>query len=113
MLLGGWVAEYVFRVPYFEMPTDPEEIRRDPTLTVIPFFCVDAVCEVPFGSYPGNMPYEYFSDEDHLRQWLEVEMWRPSGKDSIAVGSHSHELQPPGEHGAIAGPNFMGQEEEQ
>jgi glutaconate CoA-transferase subunit A len=50
-----------------------DEIRRDPTQTVIPFFCVDAVCEVPYGSYPGNMPYEYFSDEDHLRQWLEVE----------------------------------------
>jgi glutaconate CoA-transferase subunit A len=31
------------------------------------------VCEVPFGSYPGNMPYEYFSDEDHLREWLTVE----------------------------------------
>jgi glutaconate CoA-transferase, subunit A len=50
-----------------------EEIRRDPTRTVIPFFCVDAVCEVPFGSYPGNMPYEYFSDEEHLRSWLSVE----------------------------------------
>ncbi len=50
-----------------------EEIRQDPTRTVIPFYCVDAVCEVPYGSYPGNMPYEYFSDEDHLRQWLEVE----------------------------------------
>lgn len=50
-----------------------EEIRRCPTRTCIPFFCVDAVCEVPFGSYPGNMPYEYFSDEEHLRQWLEVE----------------------------------------
>ena len=50
-----------------------EEIRRDPTQTVIPFFCVDAVCEVPFGSYPGNMPYEYYSDEEHLRLWLEAE----------------------------------------
>jgi glutaconate CoA-transferase subunit A len=50
-----------------------DEIRSDPTRTVIPFFCVDAVCEVPFGSYPGNMPYEYFSDEDHLKQWLAVE----------------------------------------
>jgi glutaconate CoA-transferase subunit A len=50
-----------------------DEIRNDPTRTVIPFFCVDAVCEVPFGSYPGNMPYEYFSDEEHLRNWLEVE----------------------------------------
>lgn len=50
-----------------------EEIRRDPSMTSIPFLCVDAVCEVPYGSYPGNMPYEYFSDEPHLRQWLEVE----------------------------------------
>jgi glutaconate CoA-transferase subunit A len=50
-----------------------EEIRRNPTATVIPYFCVDAVCEVPFGSYPGNMPYEYFSDERHLRQWLAAE----------------------------------------
>ncbi len=50
-----------------------DEIRSDPTRTVIPFFCVDAVCEVPYGSYPGNMPYEYFSDEDHLRRWLTVE----------------------------------------
>jgi glutaconate CoA-transferase subunit A len=50
-----------------------DEIRRDPSQTVIPFFCADAVCEVPYGSYPGNMPYEYFSDEEHLRAWLEVE----------------------------------------
>ncbi len=49
------------------------DIRQDPTQTVIPFFCVNAVCEVPFGSYPGNMPYEYFSDEDHIREWLEAE----------------------------------------
>jgi glutaconate CoA-transferase subunit A len=50
-----------------------DEIRRDPTATAIPFLCVDAVCEVPYGSYPGNMPYEYFSDEEHLRTWLAME----------------------------------------
>ncbi|MBX9580337.1 MAG: CoA transferase subunit A [Gemmataceae bacterium] len=50
-----------------------DEFRREPHRTLIPFLCVDAVCEVPFGSYPGNMPGEYFSDEDHLRLWLEVE----------------------------------------
>jgi glutaconate CoA-transferase subunit A len=50
-----------------------DEIRSDPTRTVIPFYCVDAVCEVAFGSYPGNMPYEYFSDEEHLRQWMAAE----------------------------------------
>ena len=50
-----------------------DEIRRDPSLTIIPFFCVDAVCEVPFGSYPCNMPYEYFTDEAHLQLWLQIE----------------------------------------
>jgi glutaconate CoA-transferase subunit A len=50
-----------------------DEIRQDPSRTIIPFYCVDAVCEVPFGSYPGNMPYEYFSDEKHMREWLEAE----------------------------------------
>lgn len=50
-----------------------DEIRRQPDRTAIPFFCVDAVCEVPFGSFPGNMPYEYYSDEAHLRAWLAAE----------------------------------------
>ena len=50
-----------------------DDIRQEPTLTAIPFYCVDAVCEVPYGSYPGNMPYEYFSDEEHIKLWLDVE----------------------------------------
>ena len=50
-----------------------EEIRRSPTETTIPYFLVDAVCEVPFGNYPCNMVYEYFSDEEHLQEWLKVE----------------------------------------
>ncbi|MCX6581843.1 MAG: CoA transferase subunit A [Candidatus Aminicenantes bacterium] len=50
-----------------------EEIRHDPSATQIPFYLVDAVCEVPYGGYPGNMPYEYFSDEEHLNQWLTAE----------------------------------------
>ncbi len=50
-----------------------EEIRRVPDRTAIPYYCVDAVCEVPYGSYPGNMPYEYFSDEGQLKLWLQKE----------------------------------------
>jgi glutaconate CoA-transferase subunit A len=50
-----------------------EEIRNDPSSTSIPYYLVDAVCEVPYGSYPGNMPYEYFSDEEHLKLWMEME----------------------------------------
>jgi glutaconate CoA-transferase subunit A len=48
-------------------------IRANPTATSIPFYLVDAVVEIPFGSYPGNMPYLYFSDEEHLAQWMKVE----------------------------------------
>jgi len=50
-----------------------EKIRQNPEGTFIPFWCVDGVIEVPFGSYPGNMPYEYFSDEEHLKKWLTIE----------------------------------------
>ncbi|MFH0915646.1 MAG: CoA-transferase [bacterium] len=48
-------------------------IREDPMATSIPFYLVDAVVQVPFGGYPGNMPYLYFSDEEHLALWLKVE----------------------------------------
>ncbi len=61
-----------------ERVIDNEDIRAAPHSTLIPSFCVDAVCEVPCGSYPGNMPGEYFSDEEHLRDWLHAE------KDEIA-----------------------------
>ena len=57
-----------------------DEIRNAPHANLIPAFCVDAVCEVPYGSYPGNMAGEYYSDEDHLRAWLQVE------KDEAAFG---------------------------
>lgn len=49
------------------------EIRNNPTATAIPYYLVDAVVEVPFGSYPGNMGYEYFSDEEHLAEWMKAE----------------------------------------
>ncbi len=48
-------------------------IRENPTITAIPYYLVDAVVEAPYGSYPGNMAYCYFSDEPHLAQWLKVE----------------------------------------
>jgi acyl CoA:acetate/3-ketoacid CoA transferase alpha subunit len=41
---------------------DTEEIRGNPGLTKIPYWCVDAVVEAPFGSYPGTVPGYYASD---------------------------------------------------
>lgn len=47
--------------------------RDNPARTCIPWIHVDAVIEVPNGSYPGNMAEHYFSDERHLKEWLEAE----------------------------------------
>ena len=56
-----------------ERLVETSEIRRTPELTQIPYWLVDAVCHVPYGSYPGNMPYEYYFDEAHFSEWLEAE----------------------------------------
>ncbi len=56
-----------------EKIVENSSIREEPSKTVIPHWLVDAVIEVPYGSYPGNMPGEYFSDEEHLTEWLVVE----------------------------------------
>ncbi len=46
------------------------QIRAEPWRTAIPFFLVDAVVEVPFGSHPCQMPLRYYFDEDHIRGWM-------------------------------------------
>ncbi len=56
-----------------ERIVNTEEFRADPARTSIPYFLTDAVCLVPYGSYPGEMPYEYTSDEDHFTAWMEAE----------------------------------------
>jgi 3-oxoacid CoA-transferase subunit A/glutaconate CoA-transferase subunit A len=55
-----------------EEVVDEEVIRNQPCRTVIPFYVVDAVCEVPHGAHPTLMPYLYFFDEEHIAEWLEV-----------------------------------------
>jgi acyl CoA:acetate/3-ketoacid CoA transferase alpha subunit len=49
---------------------DNDEIRRKPDRTAIPFYVVDAVCEVPYGAHPTLMPYQYYFDEAHIWEWL-------------------------------------------
>jgi 3-oxoacid CoA-transferase subunit A/glutaconate CoA-transferase subunit A len=48
-----------------------EKIRSEPWRTVIPFYLVDAVVETPYGAHPCHMPYHYYFDEAHIREWLE------------------------------------------
>jgi len=55
-----------------EQLIDNETIRNESASTVIPFYCVDAVVEIPYGSHPGNMPFLYYSDEEHIAEWLRV-----------------------------------------
>lgn len=59
------------------------EIRREPGRTAIPFYYVDAVCEVPFGSHPGNMPYEYYFDEEHIGMYLKMAKTPEGAKEYI------------------------------
>lgn len=49
-----------------------DRIRQEPWKTVIPFYLVDAVVEQPYGCHPGNMPYMYHFDEDHMAEWLKL-----------------------------------------
>ena len=51
---------------------DSELIRKEPWKTKIPFFVVDAVVEVPYGSHPCEMPGMYYYDEDHIAEWLSL-----------------------------------------
>ena len=55
-----------------EKIVDNKTIRQEPNKTVIPFYLVDAVVEVPFGAHPCQMPYLYFFDENHISEWLSV-----------------------------------------
>jgi len=49
---------------------DNKKIRQEPWKTVIPFYLVSALVEMPFGAHPCQMPYQYFFDEDHIGEWL-------------------------------------------
>ncbi len=55
-----------------EKVVDDDAIRNEPSRTVIPFYTADAVVEVPYGSHPGNMPLLYYSDEEHIAEWLKL-----------------------------------------
>jgi 3-oxoacid CoA-transferase subunit A/glutaconate CoA-transferase subunit A len=51
---------------------DNELIREKPYLTTIPYYIVDAVIEVKYGSHPCNMPYRYYFDENQIDMWLKM-----------------------------------------
>ena len=49
-----------------------DDMVRFPNRISIPFFAVDAVVEVPFGSYPGNSHGVHYFDEKHIPEFRSV-----------------------------------------
>ncbi len=49
-----------------------DRIRRESDRTFIPFFCVDAVVEAPFGSYPHECPGLYQADYEFFHKYGEM-----------------------------------------
>lgn len=47
-----------------------EEIRQHPQLTTIPYYLVDAVVHLPFGTYPGAVPGRYGGDAEHRQELM-------------------------------------------
>jgi acyl CoA:acetate/3-ketoacid CoA transferase alpha subunit len=51
---------------------DEDVIRSQPWRTLIPYYLVDAVIEVPYGAHPTLMPNLYYFDETHIGEWLRL-----------------------------------------
>lgn len=52
---------------------DPDDIRKDPGKTTIPYYMVDAVVHAPFGAYPGGVQGLYEMDVEHWGQYNALE----------------------------------------
>ncbi len=55
-----------------EQIVDSERIRSDNDRTLVPFFAVDAVVEVPYGAYPSECQGLYEPDFDHLDMYAKM-----------------------------------------
>jgi 3-oxoacid CoA-transferase subunit A/glutaconate CoA-transferase subunit A len=58
-----------------------EVIQRRPWDTLLPYYLVDAVVEVPFGAHPTEMPLAYYFDEEHIAYWLDVSRTDEGARD--------------------------------
>ncbi|MDP2605693.1 MAG: CoA-transferase [Deltaproteobacteria bacterium] len=59
-----------------EQIIDNDEIRRTPDRTDIPFFCVDAVVEAPYGCIPHECYAAYEPDFNHMDMYVKLMMER-------------------------------------
>ena len=58
-----------------------EQVRRTPDLTKIPFFCVDAVVEIPYGCLPHECYGEY--EPDFVNMDLYVKLMMGKGPEGV------------------------------
>ena len=58
-----------------------DQVRRAPDRTDIPFFCVDAVVEVPYGCLPHECYGEYEPDFHHMDYYVKIMMGK--GPDGV------------------------------
>ena len=77
---------------------ETDKIREYPEKTIIPWYLVDAVVEAPFGSHPGEMPYYYWRDEDHLSWYVKAAQTEETTKEYLQkwvwdVPSHKDYLE--------------------
>ncbi len=57
-----------------------DQVRRSPDRTTTPFFCVDAVVEVPYGSLPHECYGQYEPDFEHIDKYVKIMMGKgPEG----------------------------------
>jgi acyl CoA:acetate/3-ketoacid CoA transferase alpha subunit len=76
---------------------DPDDIRKDPGRTTLPYYLVDAVVYAPFGAYPGGLPGVYEMDFDHFGEYFGLErqgrLHEYLEKYVYSVGSHEEMLE--------------------
>lgn len=68
-------------------------IRRQPELTILPGFMVDAVVEVPFGAHPAGMYRYYDYDAEHIQYYWDLSRYPEGTKkylDQYVLGVEDH-----------------------
>ncbi len=71
----------------------PEEIKRNPGRTTIPYYLVSAVVHAPHGAHPGTVPGLYTYDAEHLDEFFSARDDAAMKKylDKYVYGVKSHE----------------------
>jgi acyl CoA:acetate/3-ketoacid CoA transferase alpha subunit len=77
-----------------ERIVDTLDMRANPYQNIIPWYCVDAVCEVPYGAWPGDMPLMYYFDRPLQERVIRVDWKTPEATrewvEKYIYGTENH-----------------------